>query len=158
MILTVLRNPGHVYGAEMATCSSILAWKIPWTEETSGLQSMEVAKNWTWLRRWTFTHSHVYCRTSLNWNLSDVFLIFSLELRNLRRKITGEVSFSSCHNSSISKLLKMWAYNYPSFSSNLCSLLYFLTRLLPPSHAQSQRLETAPTVSSPSSIWLAINY
>ena len=25
---------------EMATCSSILAWKIPWTEKTGGLQSM----------------------------------------------------------------------------------------------------------------------
>ena len=25
----------------MATHSSILAWKIPWTEEPSGLQSME---------------------------------------------------------------------------------------------------------------------
>ena len=24
---------------EMATCSSILAWKIPWTEEPGGLQS-----------------------------------------------------------------------------------------------------------------------
>ena len=26
---------------EMATHSSNLAWKIPWTEETGGLQSME---------------------------------------------------------------------------------------------------------------------
>ena len=25
---------------KMATCSSILAWRIPWTEEPSGLQSM----------------------------------------------------------------------------------------------------------------------
>ena len=25
---------------EMATCSSVLAWKIPWTEEPGGLQSM----------------------------------------------------------------------------------------------------------------------
>jgi len=25
---------------KMATCSSILAWKIPWTEEPGGLQSM----------------------------------------------------------------------------------------------------------------------
>ena len=25
---------------EMATCSSILAWRIPWTEEAGGLQSM----------------------------------------------------------------------------------------------------------------------
>ena len=26
---------------EMATHSSILAWKVPWTEEPGGLQSME---------------------------------------------------------------------------------------------------------------------
>ena len=25
---------------EMATCSSILAWRIPWTEEPGGVQSM----------------------------------------------------------------------------------------------------------------------
>ena len=25
---------------EMATCSSILAWRIPWTEKLGGLQSM----------------------------------------------------------------------------------------------------------------------
>ena len=27
---------------EMATHSSVLAWKIPWTEEPGGLQSMEL--------------------------------------------------------------------------------------------------------------------
>ena len=29
---------------EMATCSSVLAWKIPWTEEPGGLPSMESQK------------------------------------------------------------------------------------------------------------------
>ena len=29
---------------EMATRSSIVAWEIPWTEEPSGLQSMELQK------------------------------------------------------------------------------------------------------------------
>ena len=32
----------------MATCSSILAWRIPWTEEPGRLQSM-VLQNWTQL-------------------------------------------------------------------------------------------------------------
>ena len=32
---------------EMATHSSILAWRIPWTEEPGGLQSMGVTKSWT---------------------------------------------------------------------------------------------------------------
>ena len=38
----------------MATHSSILAWKIPWTEEPGRLQSM-VAKGWTQLSHFTFT-------------------------------------------------------------------------------------------------------
>ena len=31
---------GRSPGEEMATHSSILAWEVPWTEESSGLQSM----------------------------------------------------------------------------------------------------------------------
>ena len=31
---------------EMGTHSSVLAWKIPWTEEPGRLQSMRVAKEW----------------------------------------------------------------------------------------------------------------
>ena len=34
---------------KMATHSSILAWKIPWTEKPGGQQSIEVTKSWTWL-------------------------------------------------------------------------------------------------------------
>ena len=33
---------------EMATHSTILAWEIPWTEESGGLQSM-------WLQEWDTT-------------------------------------------------------------------------------------------------------
>ena len=32
---------------EMETLSSILAWKIPRTEEPDGLQSMGITKSWT---------------------------------------------------------------------------------------------------------------
>ena len=38
----------------MATHSSILAWRIPWTEEPGGLQS---TKNQTWLM-WRSMHAH----------------------------------------------------------------------------------------------------
>ena len=31
----------------MATHSSILAWRIPWTEEPGGFTSQGVAKSWT---------------------------------------------------------------------------------------------------------------
>ena len=35
----------------MATHSSILAWRIPWTEERGRPQSMRVTKSWTQLKR-----------------------------------------------------------------------------------------------------------
>ena len=41
---------------EMATHSSILAWKIPWTEEPGGLQSMESQKSQTQLSDFTSLH------------------------------------------------------------------------------------------------------
>ena len=31
---------------EMATHSNIFAWRIPWTEEPSGLQPIQLEKNW----------------------------------------------------------------------------------------------------------------
>ena len=46
---------------EMATHSSILAWRIPWTEEPGGLQSMgsqRVRHDWT-----TNTHTHTHRHT-----------------------------------------------------------------------------------------------
>ena len=36
---------------ERATHSSILAWEIPWTEESDGLQSVGLQKSWTRLSR-----------------------------------------------------------------------------------------------------------
>ena len=57
---SVLRNPpayggveGSIPGSErppgegVATHSSILAWRIPWTEEPGGLQSTGSHKSWT---------------------------------------------------------------------------------------------------------------
>ena len=40
----------------MATHSSILAWKIPWTEEPGGLQSHGVTKSWTRLKQPSTRH------------------------------------------------------------------------------------------------------
>ena len=34
---------------DMATHSSIIAWEIPWTEESGGLQSMGSQKSQAWL-------------------------------------------------------------------------------------------------------------
>ena len=58
---------------EMATHSNILAWKIPWTEDPGGQQSM-AAKSWTRLSMYTHTHTEAQCRalhttsTQYMWN------------------------------------------------------------------------------------------
>ena len=39
--LGLIPGSGRSPGEEMATHSSILAWRTPWTEEPGGLQSME---------------------------------------------------------------------------------------------------------------------
>ena len=46
----------------MATHSSILAWKIPWTEEPGRLESIGVAKSQTQLSL-THTHTHTHTHT-----------------------------------------------------------------------------------------------
>ena len=47
---------------EMATHSSILAWRIPWTEEPGGLHIVHgVAKSWTRLSDFTHTLRSLVC-------------------------------------------------------------------------------------------------
>ena len=43
----------------MAIHSGILAWRIPWTEEPGGLQSMGVAQNWTRQKRLSTHDAHL---------------------------------------------------------------------------------------------------
>ena len=48
---------------EIATHSSILAWKIPWTEEPGGLEprgSQRVRHDWAHTHTHTHTHTHMY--------------------------------------------------------------------------------------------------
>ena len=44
---------------EMATHTSILAWRIPWTEEPGGLQPTRSQKSRTGLNN-SRTHTHIY--------------------------------------------------------------------------------------------------
>ena len=51
----------------MATYSSILTWKIPWTEKPGGLQSMgsqRVGHNWTHVHAHTCTHTQTNTQES----------------------------------------------------------------------------------------------
>ena len=72
---------------EMATHSSILAWKIPWTEEPGGLQSMgchRVRHDWV-------TNTFTHFTTSLLW--SEVVLLSLpegvLHYHSSRMKVSG---------------------------------------------------------------------
>ena len=58
---------------EMATHSSILAWKIPWTEEPGRLQSMglqRVGYNGATSHSHSLTHTHSLCLSCGMWTLS----------------------------------------------------------------------------------------
>ena len=54
---TWVQSPGGEDTLEkaMASHSRILAWRIPWTEEPGGLQSMGAAESWTQLSESTAT-------------------------------------------------------------------------------------------------------
>ena len=71
-LLNIYRYMGFSSGSAMATHSSTLAWKIPWTEEPGRLQSMgslRVRHDWaTSLSLFTFMH----CRRK--WQPTPVFL------------------------------------------------------------------------------------
>ena len=49
----------------MATHSSVLAWRIPWTEEPGGLQSMGSQSDTTLSDSHTHTHTHTHTQQEL---------------------------------------------------------------------------------------------
>ena len=72
---------------EMATHSSILAWKISWTEEPGGLQSMgsqRVGHDWAT----SLTHSQINCYENVCTDFCMNIKLHFCEI-NLRSKISG---------------------------------------------------------------------
>ena len=67
--VSLISGLGDPLKEEMATHSSILAWRIPWTEEPGRLQSMgsqRVGHDWT-INVFTFTKYHYsYSSSSIN--------------------------------------------------------------------------------------------
>ena len=56
----------------MATCSSVLAWRIPWTEGPGGLQSVK-SQSQTGLKQLS-THTHIMvCKRQAHPNISEAF-------------------------------------------------------------------------------------
>ena len=54
----------------METPSSVLAWRIPWTEESGGLQSFEVAKEWNTTQETQWLENNSVAR-QLNQSISE---------------------------------------------------------------------------------------
>ena len=70
--LSSIPGSGRSLEKEMATHSSILAWRIPWMEEPGGLHAVHgVTKSRTRLSDFTFFHFHILS-TSLKCKLSVI--------------------------------------------------------------------------------------
>ena len=91
----------------MATLSSTLAWKIPWTEEPGRLQSMGVAKSWTRLRDFTFTF----------FSFSAIRVVSSAYLRLLI--LLPAILIPACVSSSPAFLMRYSAYKLNKQGDNV---------------------------------------
>ena len=65
----------HIVEKGMATYSSILAWRIPWTEELGGATVHGVTKSGTWLKRLTLSLSHLGHHRAPNVTFKDADLV-----------------------------------------------------------------------------------
>ena len=112
---------------EIATHSSIRAWRIPWMEEPGGLQSMgsqRVGHDWV-----TSLHFHFLCQRSAAFIYMDLFLsslfcsinylcIFLVILSYL-----DHCSFMQLHSKTWSSVVSVICFSF-AFSINL---LFFIT-------------------------------
>ena len=63
-----------------ATHSSILVWRIPWTEKPDGLQSMGITKRKTWLSYFHFGMETVYICKNIHFTFTYKFMCWFLIL------------------------------------------------------------------------------
>ena len=106
---------------EMATHSSILAWRTPWTQEHGGLQSMGsqgVRHNWA-TNTFTFFLSQLNFSLFIDWCDSSTIkykLRKVLHYRQTKRKhhIVGSFSYLSVLNATFIKQARQWWTNRAS--------------------------------------------
>ena len=83
---------------EIATHSSILAWRMPWTEEPGGLQSMEPQRV-----RHDWAHTHVHIHVNMLWWLTEFQIFYShlpakcIGPLTLWVTVTESISFTSVY-------------------------------------------------------------
>ena len=71
MLLNYIYSLSKILEKEMTTHSSILAWRIPWTEDPGGLQSIGLQSrndwsNWTQLKKIENSHSYKNMYTDIH--------------------------------------------------------------------------------------------
>ena len=101
----------------MATHSSILAWRIPWTEEPGGLQVHRVAQSWTQLKRLS---THPFCCYPFRFHfLFDVeFFCMYSEVKSIYIVLLFLILF-----------LGFWYYGYIRFTKCSWDIFVFLCGL-----------------------------
>ena len=82
----------HALEKEMATHSSVLAWRIPGTGEPGGLPSMG-SQGWTWLKRLSSSSSGIWCGVSLHMLVSHLCIFFDEVSLNILTYFTLVVLF-----------------------------------------------------------------
>ena len=107
----------------MATHSSILAWRIPWTEDPSGLQSMgsqRVGHNWV---PNTHTRTHTHTHTHHHWIVLGLPLVGHLWNRTHQLLLINTVKNLTDDKESISVNPKSWIGHLTNFISKYCKLI-----------------------------------
>jgi len=91
----------------MATHSCILAWRIPWTEESGGLQStgsQRVGHNWAHVHACSHSHTHTHVIIIQQWFASHRQRLYILFLHYFYHPVIVclswhiRTSFSPCSN------------------------------------------------------------
>ena len=77
---------------EMATHSSILAWKFPWTEEPGGLQFMSHKESD--ITEHTHTHTHTHTHLLVLWSFLGFTVVKNLPVNAGDTRDTGLISGS----------------------------------------------------------------
>ena len=85
---------------EMATYSSILAWRIPWTEEPGGLQSMRSQRL---IHDWTTEQEHKLISSPENEFRTQTYFLIMLAFYSVKKKTLQEKS-----SNKMSDLLVVW--------------------------------------------------
>ena len=125
---------------EMTTHSSILAWRIPWTEEPGRLQSMGSQSQHDWATN-THTHTHTHILTIHSY-LSSVQFSCSVMSDSLQLHswiAAGQASLSTTNSQSLLKLMSIELVMHFNHFILYCPLL-LLPSIFPSSRVFSNEL------------------